>query len=172
MARIKHSSELQVGKIVYHVYGCDRTNTTLNPDNITKLIILGKPKMHLLGTCGGKFEGWESPFIDVKVIYTSGYGGGEYDSEYSLHDMGVMDLGRDSKVYNLNRIFSSKEDAEAFLIELQNDSFSDADDAEYAKAKPAAQALADREEFRASMMEYDYGYEDDFGDDFDFGDDE
>ncbi|AHY25347.1 hypothetical protein PS2_100 [Serratia phage PS2] len=173
MARVKHSSELQPGNIVYHVYGCDRTNTKPDPKNIIKMIILGKPTMHLLGTCGGKFDGWESPFIKVKVIYENALSGtSEYDTEYSLHDMGIMDLGERSELYNLNRVFKSREEAAAFQLELTEDIFSDDDDAEFAKRRPAEQHLADREMSRLMYESHDYDYDYAGYEEGAFGDDE
>lgn len=136
---IKSSSKLPVGKIVYHVYGVDRTGTTDQNAEITKMVILSKPKMVKLGTCGGKFEGWDSPFIEVQVHFDNH----SYTSNRSLHDMGV-DLGI-RNAYNLNRIFHTYEDAELFIEELKADKFSDPVNQEYADRFPAEEALAERE---------------------------
>ncbi|QPI14023.1 hypothetical protein MYO4S_00272 [Serratia phage 4S] len=137
--RITTSKELPIGKIVYHVYGIRRTETDIESAEITKMVVLSAPKMVLLGTGGGMFEGWYSPFIDVLKCY----GGREYVSNCSLHDMGVDMEGRN--VYNLNRIFHSYEDAEKFIEELKADNFSNPVDQEYAERNPAFEELVERE---------------------------
>lgn len=147
--RIKNSSELQIGKIVYTVYGINRTKTEVDEKNITKMIILSKPKMIQLGKIGG-LEGYPSPFIDVEVMLDDG---SSYKTDHSLHDAGIMDLVPGSKVHNLNRWFSHKEDALQFMEELANDEFSDPDDADYAERNPAQLDLDRRMEALGMWLE-------------------
>lgn len=162
--RIKTSKELPIGKIVYTVYGRNRMNTTLDPMNISKMIVMSKPKMVNLGGILGEDNGWNSPFIDVEEQYTNHDGELDcYRTQKSLCNAGIVDLGTKKNIYNLNRWFSSFDDAMEFLKELQNDKFSDPDDQAYADQNPSALDLIEREE-RMSLLQ-------DAWDDLDYVDD-
>lgn len=142
------------GRILYHVYGCNRTETKVDESEISKLIVVSHPYPVDLG--GSQ----KCLFANVINCYI-GYNGKErsYTTERSLNDMGV-DTKTNRGVYNLNRAFTSKESAMKFLAELKADEFSDPVDQAYAKGYTPEDQERDRQEWREMEDIYDYGYED------------
>lgn len=143
------------GRVLYHVYGISRKNTTVDESNITKLIVTSKPYEVNLG---GSLK-----YLFVKVIncYIDHEGKDRsYETEHSLNDMGV-DTKTNRSVYNLNRVFTSKEGAMKFLAELRADEFSDPVDQEYAKRFTPEDQERERQEWADMNDMYDmheYGY--------------
>lgn len=136
------------GRVLYHVYGINRKNTVVAESEINKLIITSHPYEVELGG--------SQKYLFVKVIncYIDCEGKDRsYNTECSLNDMGV-DTKTGRAIYNLNRAFTSKEDAMKFLAELREDEFSDPVDQAYAKGYTPA----DQERDRREMMEIDSYY--------------
>lgn len=122
MKRITHHSELPLGKIFYHVYGFRRQETEVDASRIGKMVVLSKPYAEKLSHAQTVY------FIEVECTTTSGQ---KYKSTQSLGDMGVMDSEDTRRVHNLNRVFSSVEDALAFQAELQQGIFTYDEDQAY-----------------------------------------
>lgn len=133
------------GRILYHVYGVNRTNTVVSEDEITKLIVIRKPHDVQL------YLSRSVKFVDVITIYKGCEGEDRsYEDDKSLGDMGVLPEGKSP--HNLNRAFTTKESALAFLQELRDDKFSDPADQEYAKNNP----VMSEDEWRRSLNEPGY----------------
>lgn len=158
---IKNSEELVPGKIFYEVCGVNRTLTKAG--EFTKHVVIGNVYDHLMG-----FDGYyrKAQFFPVSVEYVN-YDGKvvSYDTERSTNDMGVFSKNEKRNVYNLNRGFWTKEEAEEFIKELQADKFSDPDCQAYAERLPAAEHfIRQKEELE---MWSDFGWDNDYYDDFD-----
>ena len=113
------------GRILYHVYGINRTKTEVSETEINKRIITSKPFKVSLGTR----DAWFVKFIEH---YIAGDEVRSYKTEGSLADMGVEGPGEDYTPYNLNRIHVSKEDALLFCRQLQRNEFTRDIDIAYA----------------------------------------
>ena len=123
--RITNSCDVKPGLVMYHVYGINRENTLINELDISKYTVLDMPKKHI-----GALTGCDlGPFVKVNVEFFSEGRIKSYNTEVSLHDMGILDGKR---AYNLNRVFTTKAAALLFMAELQNNKFSYPDDIEYA----------------------------------------
>lgn len=141
------------GRILYHVYGINRKNTKVDESNIDKLIVLSHPfQVELGGSQTYLFAKMINCFINHNGKESS------YTNERSLNDMGV-DTKNGCSVYNLNRVFTSKESAMKFLAELRADEFSDPVDQAYAKRYTPEQQERDRLEMMEIDSLYNYGYE-------------
>lgn len=123
--RIMNSCDVKPGLVMYHVYGFNRENTLINELDISKYTVLNMPKKHVVALAGCDL----GPFVKVNVEFFSEDRIKSYNTEVSLHDMGILDGKR---AYNLNRVFTAKADALLFMAELQNNKFSYPDDIEYA----------------------------------------
>ena len=124
MPAINTIKGLAPGKIVYHVYGSslikNKESYSDNPEeHITKLILTSFPKFWHR-TTGTRCN---SLFFDV---IRCGYMG-EYESCHSVLDCAIGDTFRK---YNLNRIFSTKEEALEFVSECLIGKFFDSTDQE------------------------------------------
>ncbi|WCZ66170.1 hypothetical protein [Yersinia phage MHG19] len=123
--RITNSCDVKPGLVMYHVYGINRENTLINELDISKYTVLDMPKKHI-----GALTGCDlGPFVKVNAEFFSEGRIKSYNTEVSLHDMGILDGKR---AYNLNRVFTTKADALMFMAELQNNTFSYPDDIEFA----------------------------------------
>ncbi|BBC78162.1 Hypothetical protein KNT65_gp114 [Escherichia phage EcS1] len=132
MKRIKSVSEFYPGRIMYHVYGVNRTNTKVDESEISKYIILSKPYPVALGTHSS--TPYTAMFVKIICVYMSDGEERSYETETSIADCGVFDGAHQHRsAHNLNRVMPSKEDAMMFLQELRDDKFSDPDDAAYAE---------------------------------------
>lgn len=104
------------GRILYHVYGINRTKTEVSETEIDKRIILSKPfKVQL-----GSKDCW---FVKYLCCYISDGENRSYETKGSLADMGVAGPGEDYTPYNLNRAHVSKADALMFCRQLQRNEF-------------------------------------------------
>ena len=135
---IKLTTELQPGKIFYHVNGSNRTKTA--DGDFCKMIVTS-PVYDV------NLRNRKSPFFNVIVEYASVVGVTSYNSDRSANDMGIFNPGESRDVFNLNRSFWKKEEAEAFIKELQADKFSDADDQAYAERLTARQHFMQQAEW-------------------------
>lgn len=128
-------TDIVPGRILYHVYGVDRTRTIINERDVNRVIITSKPFVE-------KYTG--SLFVKAIECYVD-HNGNErsYHSERSLSDMGIMQDGKSP--YNLNRAFTSKISAMQFQEELSLDTFSDPVDQAYASLYDAAEELYERD---------------------------
>lgn len=152
---IKLTTELQPGKIFYHVCGVNRTKTEAG--SYHRYIVASNVYDVELG-----FDGYsrKSPFFKTIVEYTDYHGKKDsYETDRSAHDMGVFAPGEDRRVHNLNRSFWTKEEAEEFIKELQENKFSDQDDQAYADRLTPAEDFSRQQEFMDSYL-------DDFDDDY------
>lgn len=122
--RITNSCDVKPGLVMYHVYGCDRTNTVINELDISVYTVLSMPEPHT----GAYSDVKLGDFIKVNIQYYADDGLRTYNSESSLNDMGILDGKR---AYNLNRVFTTKAEALLFMAELQNNTFSYPDDIEF-----------------------------------------
>ena len=113
------------GRILYHVYGINRTKTEVSETEINKRIITSKPFKVSLGTRDAWFVKYIENYISDGEIRS-------YASEGSLSDMGVEGPGEDYVPYNLNRIHVSKDDALLFCRQLQRNEFTRDIDIAYA----------------------------------------
>lgn len=116
---IKSSKDFVLGRILYHVYGCSHPEGSTGEPSITKHIVMSKPFPYDLCGRDTYFYKYEAHFNDSDGIPK------KFESESSLADAGIFDLDSRSQPYNLNRLFSSKEDALEFIEELRSGKFSD-----------------------------------------------
>ena len=153
---IKLTTELQPGKIFYHVCGVNRTET--KSGSISRYIVASGTYDVELGLRGVYSR--KSPFFRVICEYENYTGQTEsYSTERSAHDMGVFKPGEKRSVHNLNRGFWTREEAEQFIKELQEDKFSDPDDQAYADRLTPIEDFRRQKEFMDSYLDscdYDY----------------
>lgn len=116
--RITKQSEIYVGMVMYHVYGCNRMNTKVDASEITKLTVLEMPQQ--LDSIG--------VFVKVKIEYVDESIFRSHEDHRSIHDMGILD---GEPAYNLNRVFTTRDDALLFMRELQLGKYSHMDDIEF-----------------------------------------
>ncbi|AHY25075.1 hypothetical protein AVV36_gp113 [Pectobacterium bacteriophage PM2] len=121
-------TDIVPGRILYHVYGVSGLNTEIDERNVTKIIVTSKPY--------GVNIGLSSPALFFKNITVyENYSGeiSEYETSNSVNDCGIV-TNDERSIYNLNRLFTSKESAMNFMRELQTGKFSDPVDQEYANS--------------------------------------
>ena len=123
--RITNSCDVKPGLVMYHVYGCNRTDTIINERDISVYTVLSMPENHI----GAYSDVNLGDFIKVNIQYYAGDELRTYNSESSLNDMGILD---GKCAYNLNRVFTTKAEALLFMAELQNNTFSYPDDIKFA----------------------------------------
>lgn len=154
---IKLTTELQPGKIFYHVCGINRTETKAG--DISRYIVASNTFDVELGTSG--LYSRKSPFFRVICEYENYHGKIEsYETERSAHDMGVFKPGEKRSVHNLNRSFWTREEAEQFIKELQEDKFSDPDDQAYANNLTPSEHFSRQQEFMDSYLDFCDYYDD------------
>lgn len=109
---ITSSKEIYVGRILYHVYGCEHPEgSEIVPNEgsgYSKILVLSKPKL-----CD-----FDSYYFDAEVEYFDCQVKGSYKTKMFLGDSAIFDLKWDSYSripYNLNRLFGNKENALAFI---------------------------------------------------------
>ncbi|WWS25333.1 hypothetical protein vBKpnAMK6_00389 [Klebsiella phage vB_Kpn_AM_K6] len=123
---IKLTTELQPGKIFYHVCGVNRTET--KSGEITRYIVASGTYDVELGLRGVYSR--KSPFFQVICEYENYAGQTEsYSTERSAHDMGVFKPGEKRSVHNLNRGFWTREELQEDLCFFKKLAFSRTSDA-------------------------------------------
>ena len=135
MNRITKLSDFVPGRIMYHVYGVSRTETTVALEEVSKYIVTSKP-----------YPSEHSGILMVDIIceYTDGDGETRsYRTSICPGDNAVFEDPK-RKPHNLNRLFGDVESALEFMMELRADKFSSPEDQEYADAWPRLRVLEER----------------------------
>lgn len=135
MNRITKLSDFVPGRIMYHVYGVSRTETTVSLDEVSKYIVTSKP-----------YPSEHSGILMVDIIceYTDGDGKTRsYRTSICPGDNAVFE-DPERKPHNLNRLFGDVESALEFMMELKADKFSSPEDQEYADKWTPIRVLEER----------------------------
>jgi hypothetical protein len=135
MNRITKLSDFVPGRIMYHVYGVNRTETEVSLTNVSKYIVLSKP-----------YRSGLSDILMVNVIceFTSIDGTKHsYRTDICPSDSAVFEDPK-RKPHNLNRMFGDVESALEFMAELKANKFSSPEDQEYADYWTPTRVLEER----------------------------
>lgn len=152
MARISKLEDFRIGRIMYHIYGINRTETKVAPEEITKYIVTSKPyPSNVTGILN----------VDVICEYQSDGETRSFSTTICPSDSAIFqEKGR--KAHNLNRLFNDKESAMKFLQELKDNKFSDPVDIEYSERMTPEKHKEERE------FMWGWEYEDEYYSDEDF----